>query len=151
MKGTTMSTLYDTDFYAWANEQAALLRAGQLSAADIANIAEEIESMGKAEKRELVSRLTVLLLHLLKWQYQSKRRGRSWRLTMKEQRRQLFRHLRDNPSLSDKLTEAIADAYGDAILEAARETKLPETTFPIACPWSFDQMMDDDFSPEPAA
>jgi len=69
--------LYETDFYAWANEQAALLRAGKLSAADIEHIAEEIESMGNTEKRALISRLTVLLLHLLKWQFQSGLRGNS--------------------------------------------------------------------------
>ena len=70
--------LYDQDFYAWTNEQAALLRAGRLSEADVEHIAEEIENMGKSEKRELVSRLRVLLLHLLKWQYQPTRRGKSW-------------------------------------------------------------------------
>ncbi len=64
------SALYDRDFFAWANEQAALLREGKLEEADLESIAEEIESMGKTEKRELISRLTVLLLHLLKWRYQ---------------------------------------------------------------------------------
>jgi hypothetical protein len=63
--------LYDDDFYAWANEQAALLRAGRLSEADLEHIAEEIESMGRTEKRELISHLTVLLGHLLKWRYRS--------------------------------------------------------------------------------
>ncbi len=143
-----MSTLYDTDFYAWANEQAFLLRAGQLSAADIANIAEEIESMGRSEQRELENRLTVLLLHLLKWRYQPDLRDNSWRYSVREQRRKLTRHLRQNPSLHAKLTEAIADAYGDAIIDAARETDLPEPTFPTACPWSFDQMMDEGFWPD---
>ena len=76
------ANLYDEDFYAWANEQAALLRGGQLSAAGIEHIAEEIESMGKTEKRKLVSRLTALLLHLLKWQYQPALQGNSWRLSM---------------------------------------------------------------------
>ena len=71
------NTLYDRDFYAWANEQAALLRAGRLSEADIENIAEEIESMGRSEKRDLVSRLTVVLLHLLKWQFQPSHRSNS--------------------------------------------------------------------------
>jgi hypothetical protein len=75
----TGSQLYESDFYAWANEHAALLRGGRLSDADILHIAEEIESMGKSEKRELVSRLTVLLLHLLKWQFQPGRRAASWR------------------------------------------------------------------------
>ena len=82
-------SLYERDFYAWANEQAALLRSGNLSAADIENIAEEIESMGKSEKRELVNRLAVLLMHLLKWQYQTSLQGHSWRMTVEEQRRQL--------------------------------------------------------------
>ena len=74
--------LYDRDFYAWANEQASLLRKGDLSHADIEHIAEEIESMGKTEKRELISRLTVLLLHLLKWRFQPTLRGKSWRLSI---------------------------------------------------------------------
>ena len=94
----TNQCLYEQDFYAWANEQAALLRAGRLSEADIEHIAEEIESMGKTEKRELVSRLTVLLLHLLKWQHQPTHRGTVWRLTLEEQRNQIEDHLADNPS-----------------------------------------------------
>ena len=72
------NSLYDRDFYAWANEQAALLRAGRLTEADIENIAEEIESMGRSEKRELVGRLAILLQHLLKWQFQPGRRSASW-------------------------------------------------------------------------
>jgi len=93
MSETGANDLYDRDFYAWANEQAALLRAGKLSDADVANIAEEIESMGRSEKRELVSRLVVLLLHLLKWQYQPARRGRSWQVTIENTRDELDRHM----------------------------------------------------------
>src|ERR1700679_4004614 len=100
---SAMTSLYETDFFAWANEQASLLRAGNLSSADIEHIAEEIESMGKSEKRELVSRLTVLLLHLLKWQFRPGLRGNSYRYTIKVQRRDLARHLADNPSLSAQL------------------------------------------------
>src|ERR1700684_1921614 len=96
---TKNATLYDTDFYVWANEQAALLRAGRLSEADVENIAEEIESMGRSERSELVNRLTVLLVHLLKWRYQQNLRGRSWALTIEQQRIQLSRHLVRNPSL----------------------------------------------------
>ena len=140
--------LYETDFYAWANEQAALLRAGKLSAADIEHIAEEIESMGRTEKRELVSRLIVLLLHLLKWQFQPGLRGNSWRLTVKEQRLRLADHLADNPSLNARLPEAISNAYRLALVEAERETGLPETTFPVECPWSFDQLSSPSFWPE---
>lgn len=143
----TDPTLYDRDFYAWANEQAALLRAGKLSAADIEHIAEEIESMGRSEMRELVNRLTVLLTHLLKWQCQPGGRGNSWRLTIKEQRNQLVRHLRYNPSLKSRLVEAIDDAYSDAILSAARETNLDLSAFPPVCPWVAGQIIDADFWP----
>jgi len=138
---------YETDFYAWANEQAALLRAGKLAQADIEHIAEEIESMGKTEKRELVSRLTVLLMHLLKWQFQPDRRGNSWKATIRIQRIALVRHLADNPSLKAKLPEALSDAYETALIEAAAETALSESTFPTACPWTFEQIISADFWP----
>ena len=140
-------SLYERDFYAWANEQAALLRAGRLDQADIENIAEEIESMGRSEKRELISRLAVLLMHLLKWQFQTGMRSTSWRLTIEVQRRALVRHLADNPSLKSKLPDAISDAYQDARLEAARETGLALKTFPAACPWTFEDISSDQFWP----
>ena len=143
-----MSGLYEQDFFAWANTQAALLRSGGLAQADLEHIAEEIESMGKSELRELENRLAVLFLHLLKWQFQPQRRGRSWELTIKEQRRKLKRHLDQNPSLQPRLGQAMADAYGDAILEAARETDLPEEAFPSACPFTFEQALDDDWLPD---
>jgi len=142
------ANLYETDFYAWANQQAELLRAGRLSAADIENIAEEIESMGKTEKRELVSRLAVLLLHLLKWQFQPERRGKSWRSTIRIQRDDLIDHLRDNPSLKSKLGDALVDAYRKATIAAVGETDLPEETFPSECPWSFETIMEAEFWPE---
>ncbi|MBP2230648.1 hypothetical protein J2847_003953 [Azospirillum agricola] len=142
------SNLYERDFYAWANEQAALLRAGKLDAADIAHIAEEIESMGRTEKRELVSRLTVLLLHLLKWRFQPDRRGNSWRLSVEEQRYRIADHLDDNPSLKSKLDEAIESAYRLALIEVERETGMPRRGLPARCPWSFDQMVDDGFWPD---
>ena len=102
---------YETDFYGWANEQAALLREGRLHEADIENIAEEIESMGRSEKRELVSRLVVLLTHLLKWRYQPGGRGSSWRASVVVQRDRIADHLSDNPSLKPKIPEALTRAY----------------------------------------
>ena len=138
---------YDADFYAWAYEQAALLRSGRLAEADIEHIAEEIETLGRAEKRELVSRLTVLLLHLLKWRFQPNLRGRSWRLTIKEQRKEVLNHLADNPSLQSKTEEAMAVAYDLATIKAARETAMDEEEFPGACPWTFEQATSD-FWPE---
>ncbi len=143
------STLYEQDFYAWANEQARLLRAGKLSEADIAHIAEEIESMGKSEKRELVSRLTVLLLHLLKWQFQPNRQSISWKLSIMNARDDITDHLTDNPSLRAQLDAVIAAAYHRAQKQAPLETGLPGKSFPNLCPWSFERIMADDFWPEP--
>jgi hypothetical protein len=142
------ATLYDTDFYAWANEQAALLRAGRLSEADVENIAEEIESMRKSEKRELVSRLTVLLVHLLKWRYQPGLRGRSWRLTIEQQRLHLEEHIATNPSLRSQLDEVMARAYRYARIDAERDTHLPRSAFPVASPFTFDEAMNPVFWPD---
>ena len=138
---------YDDDFYAWANEQAALLRAGRLAQADIEHIALEIESMGRTEKRELVSRLRVLLLHLLKWKFQPAGRGSSWEATVRVQRLDLAEHMKDNPSLKSIVSEAMMTAYEGAVIEAAVETKLSESVFPSICPWAFDQLMDARFWP----
>jgi hypothetical protein len=142
------NSLYDQDFYAWANEQAALLRAGRLTEADIANIAEEIESMGRTEKRELVGRLTVLLQHLLKWQFQPGRRSVSWRLSIENTRLQLEDHLKDNPSLKSQLDEVMRSAYRRALNEAVAETGFARTTFPADCPYTNEQAMHTDFWPE---
>ncbi len=141
---------YDADFHAWANEQATLLRAGRLSEIDVEHIAEEIETLGRGEKRELVSRLSVLLLHLLKWAHQPERRGKSWELTIKEQRRQLARHLRDNLSLRAWTDQAMADAYGDAVLRAELEMNLARDLLPWSCPYRFEQAVDDAFWPDAA-
>jgi len=138
---------YDHDFYAWANEQAALLRAGEFSRAYVENIAEEIASMGRTEKRELVSRLTVLLLHLLKWRFQPNKRSNSWKHSIATSRDQLAEHLDDNPSLKSKLPQAITSAFRYARRGAADETGLDDSVFPELCPWTFDQMMEEEFWP----
>jgi Domain of unknown function DUF29 len=142
------NSLYESDFYAWANEQAALLRAGKLDSADIENIAEEIESMGRSERRELINRLAVLLLHLLKWRYQPGLRGNVWRLEIQEQRLRLAAQLADSPSLKSSLDEAMRDAYRLARLSAARETGFAEDAFPRSNPFTFDQAMAEDFLPD---
>ena len=144
-----MSDLYNNDFYAWTSEQAALLRAGELSAADAANIAEEIEGMGHSLRDQLTNRLGVLLAHLLKWHYQPSHRGNGWRLTIREQRRRVSRLLSKNPSLRHELAEIFSEAYGDALLIAARETGLAEVAFPAECPWTFETVIRDEFWPEP--
>jgi Domain of unknown function DUF29 len=98
--------------------------------------------------RELISRLTILALHLLKWSSQPGLRGPSWRATIRLQRHDLTSHLGDNPSLKALLPEAIERAYGRAVIEAEAETDLPKSVFPAACPWSFETMMSEDFWPE---
>ena len=142
-----MGTNYEQDIVAWANEQAALLRAGKLSAIDIEHIAEEIEDVGKSEQRELASRMAVLLAHLLKWQFQPGRHGSSWQRTIKEQRRAIGVALRKTPSLKNSLndTDWITSAWADAVSKAIDETGLD--LFPDTCPWSMQQALDADFFP----
>lgn len=139
--------LHDVDFYAWTQQQVNLLKTRNWSEIDVDGLIEEIESMGASERRELINRLAVLLAHLLKWQYQPSFRGRSWQLTLKEQRRRLQRLLRDNPSLRARLSDFIGDAYGDAILLAAKETGLDESGFPTQCPYTEKDILDPEFYP----
>ena len=103
--------------------------------------------MGKTEKRELVNRLAVLLKHLLKWQFQPERRGSSWQATIRVQRRDLRVHIKDNPSLKATLPDAIEQAYGNALIEAADETGLPESDLPENAPWTFEMILDEQFWP----
>ncbi|WP_036768476.1 DUF29 domain-containing protein [Photorhabdus australis] len=143
-----MTTRYDSDFYGWTQEQAGLLRSGNLSQLDTENLLEEIESMGNSQRNELESRLELLFLHLLKWQFQSERQGRSWKLTIEEQRRKIARRLKRSPSLKSELSEMLFDAYGDAMIAAERETNIRRCVFPETCPWTFEQIMDENFWPE---
>jgi hypothetical protein len=142
-----LSNLYDQDFSAWTEQQAGLLRAGRLAELDVQHLVEEIESMGRSERRELVNRLVILMLHLLKWRYQPALRGNSWRLSIKAQRIRLASHLGDNPSLKAYLDAAIARAYQLAVIEAEKQTGLPAATFPERCPFSFAEMADEQFWP----
>ncbi len=143
-----MSANYQQDYYAWTQEQSALIRAGQFSKLDWANLAEEIEDMGKTEKRTLESRLEVLLMHLLKWQVQQDRRSKSWRLTIADQRRRLDKLLRENPSLKAVLPESIEDIYPSAVIAAVNETGLDVERFPVSCPYTHPQIFDPDYLPD---
>lgn len=143
-----MSTTYDTDFYSWTQQQAGLLKAGRFSDADLENIIEEIESMGRSEKRELESRLSVLLLHLLKWKYQPSRQCRSWRLSIDEQRIQFLRVFNENPGLKPHFYHILASAYELAAVKAAKETKLSQKNFPVECPFDLDFLVKTGFYPD---
>lgn len=139
---------YETDFYAWALQQAELLRAGRFSELDLQHVVEEIEDMGKAERNQLRNRLTVLLMHLLKWQYEPTYRGSSWVNTIREQRRSIYWLLSDNPSLKSVLQDILATAYDRAVDDATDETGLPPSMFPRTCPWAFEDIINRDFWPE---
>ncbi len=139
---------YDEDFALWSAEQAALLREGRLDALDRENLAEEIESLGRSERKEIRKRLRVLLAHLLKWQHQPGKRKGGWSATLLVQRRELLHTLAENPSLRSHPTQALAECYEIARLKAAGETGLPEDAFPAACPFTIEQILDPDFLPE---
>ena len=139
---------YDDDFFAWTQEQARLLRDGELSDVDAENLAEEIESMGRSDRREIRSRLTVLLAHLLKWQFQLSGRLTSWSRTIREQRSQIELVLGDSPSLRSFAAETIGEAYPKARLDAADETELSQSAFPDVCPYTPDEVFSEDFLPD---
>jgi hypothetical protein len=133
---------YDRDLYSWAVEQAALLRAGRISEVDALNIAEEIDDVGNEQYDKLESALRLILLHLLKWDRQPERRSRSWALSIAVQRKHVLKVLRKNPGLKPLTDEAVADAFDTARLEAAGETDLELGDFPLECPYSWHQIME---------
>jgi ribosomal protein L29 len=139
--------LYQRDFYKWTQEQARLILSRSWDKVDWKNIAEEIESLGRKEKQELVNRLEILLGHLLKWQYQPHRRSNSWSATIREQRRKIARLIQANPSLKPYIPEALDLAYVDGIDLAVRETNLPLETFPQNCDFTLEQVLDSAFLP----
>lgn len=136
---------YENDFYTWSLDQARLLREGQWAQIDRDNVAEEIESLGREQFNKLESALRVLLMHILKWDHQPKRRSRSWIISIKDQRLAINHILADNPGLRPRLTEAIERAYSRAILAAAKETKLDEAVFPETLVHSFEDIMKREF------
>jgi hypothetical protein len=137
---------YERDFYSWSLDQARHLRDGNFDALDRANLAEEIESLGREQFNKLVSALRVLLAHMLKWDHQPSLRSRSWALSIEEQRLEIADVLADNPGLKPRIGEAIARAYRRARIEAAKETGLDETKFPATCPYSFGDITERNFS-----
>lgn len=136
---------YETDFYTWTIEQAAALRDGRLSELDIANLVEEIEDLGREVFSKLRSSFRVILLHMLKWDYQPERRSRSWTLSILNHRLDIADVIEENPSLRRRQAEAIEKAYRRARIEAADETGLRIPTFPDACPYSLDEVLNRPF------
>lgn len=143
----TEAVTYKDDFYGWLTATAQLLRAGEIAKIDFDNIAEELEAMSKSERRELASRLTVLLAHLLKWQYQPEKRSRSWQNTIKIQRIDINELLQDSPSLRYEIEHVIDNAYRKARIWAEEETGIDQHHFPAGCPYTFDELLDEQFFP----
>jgi hypothetical protein len=139
---------HEKDVYGWAVHTAQLLRDKKMNEVDFDSVIEEMEALGRSEKHELVNRLSLVIAHLLKWQFQPNMRGHSWTYTIREQREQAKIHWEDNPSLTSKLDEIVAKSYKVAIMKAAKETGLLAKDFPIECPYTFEQIMDDTFYPE---
>ena len=135
-------TRYEDDVYTWVGEQIELLHAGRMNEVDARNVAEELSDVGNEIRSSLESAIAVLTMHLLKWDHQSSKRLRSWRLTIVEQRRRIKRILKRNPGLKSVLAEGIEEGYADGRGRALMETRLAEGTLPEACPFTFDEMMD---------
>lgn len=140
-----MTTLYETDFVGWAERQVHLLRAEEFESVDWAHLIEEIEGLGISQQNELRNRLKVLIMHLLKYQFQPERRSRSWQVTIVDQRIEIADLLEMNPSLRPRFAIFVASVYPVAVKRAANETGLPRSTFPSESPYSVDQLMDDEF------
>jgi hypothetical protein len=146
-----MGDLYERDFYRWTIEQASVMRRRRFElealGVDWVNVAEELDTLGRSEKRELRSRLGVLLLHLLKWLHQPMHRGTSWRRTIETQRETIGELLSDNPSLKPLLDQTMQAAYKNARRDAVADTGLSDTVFSSDCPWTTTHVLDPNFLP----
>lgn len=143
-----MNPRHDEDRYGWALTTAQLLRDGKMDKVDIDNLIEEVEELARSEKSQLVSSLTVLISHLLKWQFQPSMRGHSWIYTIREQRDRIRDHLMENPGLKSSLDESVSKGYRYGVSKAARETGFEAKVFPENCLYSFEQIMNENFYPE---
>jgi hypothetical protein len=145
---TELDNLYERDLFAWTQEQARLLRERRFDELDLDNLIEEVEAVGRSERREIASRLEILLAHLLKWRFQPGLRTPSWQRTIRDQRVEIRRVLDDNPSLRSFPADTLKLSYGAATLRAADETGIDLSLFPDECPFTIDQTMDPSFLPK---
>jgi hypothetical protein len=143
-----LRSLYERDFYLWVEEQVRLLREGSLECLDVINLVEEIEDLGIGARKAIKSNLVVVLLHLLKHQFQHRRRSRSWQASIVEHRQRLRDDFRISPSLRGYARDVYVEAYADARARASAETGLSEDTFPRTSPYSLEQTLDPDFLPD---
>jgi hypothetical protein len=149
------SSLYEEDYNLWLEQTSQQLRdafGGQnlyaFKQLDFENLIEEIEDMGRSQKNALASNTTILLMHLLKYQYQPDKRSSSWRSTIVEHRRRILRALKNSPSLKPYLQEIFSECYEDARVDAATETQLPLDSFLPECPFALEEVLNPEFLPE---
>jgi hypothetical protein len=148
-----MASLYEIDFYAWSQQTADKIRLRRFDEIDAEALAEEVESLGRSERNHLRTRLTLILAHLLNWEFQHEKRdrhGRSWQATIREQRRRVARLLEEMPSLRTAASDVVEDAYESAVIHAAQETGLIEEDFPRRCPYTLDEILNPESWPGPA-
>jgi Domain of unknown function DUF29 len=138
---------YDSDFHLWSQMQAAAIRAGKFTEIDLENVAEEIESLGRSDRREIRSRLEVLLIHLLKWHFQPEKRKSGWKASIYEARRKINMLVGESPSLRSFPEQVLAEEYVSARHQAATETGLLMKRFPAECPYNIADILDLDFLP----
>jgi hypothetical protein len=139
---------YDGDYYAWSQDQGARLRAAKPKDIDWENLAEEIESLGRSDKRAIESDLAVVMVHLLKWAYQPQKRKAGWKASTIEHRIRIRKFLAESPSLRSYPAKVLAEQYDIARLKAAAETRLAQRTFPETCPFTIEQILDLTWYPE---
>jgi hypothetical protein len=139
----TLSGLFELDETAWLEAMAELIRQGHLDDLDYTHLREYLEEMARRDRREVESRLAVLIAHLLKWTYQAERRSGSWRGTIVAQRQELARLL-DRGVLRNHAAAVLAEVYADAVERTSAETELPPDTFPAECPYTLDQLLSAD-------
>jgi hypothetical protein len=145
---TNRQSLYETDYLKWIEITVKKLQVRDYSSIDWENLIEEIEDMGRSERRSLESNLVVVLTHLLKWQYQPAFRSGSWKGSIAEHRRRIRKALKESPSLKPYLEEVFAECYSDAVEQASSETELPVETFPQECPYTSIDVLDSNFLPK---
>jgi hypothetical protein len=143
-----VNTTYTTDFNLWIQRTTHLLRERRWHEIDLEHLIEEIEDLGKSERRSIASQLTRLLLHLLKWQYQPQRRSDSWLDSITDSRTQIELAIKDSPSLKGYAVEQVKQSYQQARSKAAKQTEIPLSMFPEECPYLLKLVLEEDWLPE---
>lgn len=142
-----LAAVYEEDYQVWCERNLDLLRAERWDQVDLENLIEELDGLAKRDRAELLNRVSLILVHLLKWQFQSAKRSTSWRRTIATQRGVVERLLEDSPSLRRRLRQNLARTYVQSVRAAAAETKLDVKTFPNDCPYTEEQILTLEYFP----